>query len=146
MWVLRGGGEVAAEQPLDVLGDDVGLEVDQVAHAAGAERRTGEGLGNEADGEGGLADLDDGEADAVDGDRALVDEVAREVGRQGDLDDVPVLAGRAGDDLADAVHVARTMPLAPETAKRQRGRVKGIDDSAFFDPLPEEELAAWERR
>ena len=40
----------------------------------------------------------------------------------------------------------RMMPLAPETSKRQRGRVKGINDDAFFDPLPEEELAAWEGR
>ena len=41
---------------------------------------------------------------------------------------------------------ARMMPLAPETTKRQRGRVKGINDDAFFDPLPDEELAAWEGR
>lgn len=41
---------------------------------------------------------------------------------------------------------ARMMPLAPEISKRQRGRVKGINDDAFFDPLPEEELAAWEGR
>ena len=38
---------------------------------------------------------------------------------------------------------ARMMPLAPEAPKRQRGRVKSIKDDAFFDPLPEEELAAW---
>lgn len=37
---------------------------------------------------------------------------------------------------------ARMMPLAPEASKRQRGRVKGINDDAFFDPLPDEELAA----
>ncbi len=41
---------------------------------------------------------------------------------------------------------ARMMPLAPEAPKRQRGRVKSINDDAFFDPLPEEELAAWEGR
>ena len=51
-----------------------------------------------------------------------------------------IILAKAGEPYA------RTMPLAPETAKRQRGRVKGIDDSVFFDPLPEEELAAWERR
>ena len=33
---------------------------------------------------------------------------------------------------------ARMMPLAP---KRQRGRVKGINDDAFFDPLPDDESA-----
>ena len=41
---------------------------------------------------------------------------------------------------------ARMMPLAPEASMRQRGRVKGINDDAFFDPLPDEELAAWEGR
>jgi prevent-host-death family protein len=41
---------------------------------------------------------------------------------------------------------ARMMPLAVEPGKRQRGRVKSIDDAAFFDALPEAELAAWEGR
>jgi prevent-host-death family protein len=41
---------------------------------------------------------------------------------------------------------ARMMPLAVEPGKRQRGRVKSIDDTAFFDALPEAELAAWEGR
>jgi hypothetical protein len=38
------------------------------------------------------------------------------------------------------------MPLAPAAPKRMPGRVKGIVDDAFFDPLPDEELAAWEGR
>ena len=41
---------------------------------------------------------------------------------------------------------ARMMPLAPSAPKRQRGRVKGIIDDAFFDPLPDAELNAWEGR
>ena len=41
---------------------------------------------------------------------------------------------------------ARMMPLAPAAPKRQRGRVKGINDDAFFDPLPSTELKAWEGR
>ena len=41
---------------------------------------------------------------------------------------------------------ARLMPLAPELPKRQRGRVKGIIDDSFFDPLPAAELSAWEGR
>jgi prevent-host-death family protein len=41
---------------------------------------------------------------------------------------------------------ARMMPLAPATPTRKRGRMKGIDDSAFFDALPNEELNAWEGR
>ena len=43
---------------------------------------------------------------------------------------------------------ARLMPLAPVTSKRQPGRLAGLvgsDEvgSAFFEPLPEAELAAW---
>ncbi len=39
---------------------------------------------------------------------------------------------------------ARMVPLAPTPPKRQRGRLKGIIDDAFFDPLPDTELNAWE--
>lgn len=41
---------------------------------------------------------------------------------------------------------ARMMPLAPATSKRQPGRLKGINDQAFFDPLPSADLKAWEPR
>ena len=41
---------------------------------------------------------------------------------------------------------ARMVPLAPAAPKRQRGRVKGIIDDAFFDPLPVAELNAWDGR
>jgi len=40
---------------------------------------------------------------------------------------------------------ARMMPLAPAPPKRQRGRLKGIIDDAFFDPLPDAESNAWEK-
>lgn len=43
--------------------------------------------------------------------------------------------------------VARLIALAQEPSRRQPGRLEGlvppIPDSAFFDPLPEEELALW---
>jgi hypothetical protein len=38
------------------------------------------------------------------------------------------------------------MPLAPAASQRQRGRVKGIIDDAFFDPLRDADLDAWEGR
>ena len=41
---------------------------------------------------------------------------------------------------------ARMMPLATAAPIRQRGRVKGIIDDAFFDPLPDGELDAWDAR
>lgn len=40
---------------------------------------------------------------------------------------------------------ARMVPLAPAAARRQPGRLAGMAlDDGFFDPLPEEELAAWD--
>lgn len=39
---------------------------------------------------------------------------------------------------------ARLMPLAPNRGKRQPGRLAGQVGDAFFEALPEEELANWE--
>ena len=43
---------------------------------------------------------------------------------------------------------ARLMPLSAVPSKRQPGRLLGMGavGSAFFEPLPEAELAAWEQR
>jgi prevent-host-death family protein len=41
---------------------------------------------------------------------------------------------------------ARLMPLAPEPGRRRPGRLKGRIGDAFFEPLPDEELDAWEGR
>lgn len=41
---------------------------------------------------------------------------------------------------------ARLVPLAPETGKRRPGRLAGRIGKEFFEPLPEDELAAWETR
>ncbi len=40
---------------------------------------------------------------------------------------------------------ARLVPLAPVKAQRQPGRLQGRVTESFFEPLPEDELAAWER-
>ena len=39
---------------------------------------------------------------------------------------------------------ARMVPLATGSGKRLPGRLVGRVDDAFFDPLPEAELRAWE--
>ncbi len=54
----------------------------------------------------------------------------------------------AGEELVLAkagVPYARLMPLAKPLAKRRFGRLTAspIDDKLFFDPLPKEELDAW---
>jgi len=41
---------------------------------------------------------------------------------------------------------ARMVPLEAAAPQRLRGRLKGIDDSAFFEALPDDELKAWEGR
>ena len=41
---------------------------------------------------------------------------------------------------------ARLLPLAAEPARRQPGRLAGKVGDVFFEPLPEDELAAWEGR
>lgn len=41
---------------------------------------------------------------------------------------------------------ARLVPLEPQPGKRQPGRLKGAVGEAFFEPLPENELAAWEEK
>lgn len=41
---------------------------------------------------------------------------------------------------------ARLMPLLPEVSKRQPGRLAGKVEAAFFQPLPDDEMAAWESR
>ena len=51
-----------------------------------------------------------------------------------------IVLGKAGKPYA------RLVPLRPTQAKRKPGRLKGKLDPAFFDPLPEEELAVWEGR
>lgn len=41
---------------------------------------------------------------------------------------------------------ARLVPLAPQVNGRRPGRLTGRVNAAFFDPLPAEELDAWEAR
>ena len=41
---------------------------------------------------------------------------------------------------------ARLMPLAATEGRRQPGRLKGRVTEAFFEPLPEDELSAWEEQ
>lgn len=41
---------------------------------------------------------------------------------------------------------ARLVALATPASRRQPGRLAGRVDEVFFEPLPEDELAAWEGR
>lgn len=55
----------------------------------------------------------------------------------------------AGEEVVIArgtTPIAKLVPLAPAKPKRGFGSMKGLIklDDSFFDPLPEEELKAWE--
>jgi prevent-host-death family protein len=60
-----------------------------------------------------------------------------------------IAAAEAGEEVIIARHgkpVARLVPVEETRPKRRFGSMKGkikLDES-FFDPLPEEELRAWE--
>jgi prevent-host-death family protein len=54
---------------------------------------------------------------------------------------------RAGEEIIIARNgepVARLCPIAP-ALRRTPGLLQGTVDEAFFEPLPDEELEAWER-
>ncbi len=58
---------------------------------------------------------------------------------------------REGEEVIIArgnVPVARLVPLAGETPKRKPGTLRGAVkiSETFFDPLPEEELDAWDAK
>ena len=40
---------------------------------------------------------------------------------------------------------ARLLPLAPDAGQRRPGRLRGRLPDAFFEPLPADELDAWDR-
>ncbi len=54
------------------------------------------------------------------------------------------MPGRKSSWPRPAVPYARPMPLAASSGKRQPGRLACRVDAAFFDPLPDVDLAAWE--
>ena len=63
-----------------------------------------------------------------------------------------IARAKAGEEIIIAKGrepVARLQPIEPKTGTRGvygllKGKVEPLPDSFFFDPLPEEELRAWE--
>lgn len=61
-----------------------------------------------------------------------------------------IAKAEAGEEVVimrGKIPVARLAPIAKKTGKRVPGRLKGkvtLPNEFFFDPLPEEELRAWE--
>jgi len=61
-----------------------------------------------------------------------------------------IAEAQAGEDIIIArgkQPVVRLVPVEPPAPRRQPGRYAGIVklDDSFFDPLPPEELDAWEQ-
>ncbi len=62
-----------------------------------------------------------------------------------------IARAHAGDDVViarDNVPVARLVPIREQTVQRKAGTLRGVVrvPKSFFEPLPPEELAAWESR
>lgn len=58
-----------------------------------------------------------------------------------------IVIAKAGKPIAKLVTIADERPaepLPPRTPGRYKGLLGDIPDSVWFDPLPEDELAAWE--
>ncbi len=60
-----------------------------------------------------------------------------------------IAMAEAGDEIViarDGKPVARLVPLRNRQPQRRFGALAGVItlDDSFFDPLPEDELAAWE--
>src|SRR5215216_222314 len=85
-WVTRSSYPAACDEPLDVLGEHVHLEVDLVAGGEAAERGDGERVRNERDGEGVVRERGDRERHAVERDGAFLDAVAEDLRRRLDPD------------------------------------------------------------
>ena len=105
---------------LHVLGQHIDLQVDRPTGRSGAERRALERLRDERDLERVVVDSRNGKGHALDRDRALLDDVAQQLGRRGDPDDPgeALLAHRV--DLAGAVDVALDDVAAEPVAGAQR--------------------------
>src|SRR5690606_26161620 len=118
------------QDPLDVLGQHVGLEVHAVAGAQAGQRRDLERVRYQRDGEVGrgpvgarparAADVDDGEAHAVDRHAALGHDLTREPGGGAEAHDVRAWGGVDADDLGHAVHVPRDDVAAERRAGAHR--------------------------
>lgn len=60
-----------------------------------------------------------------------------------------IAMAEAGDEVViarDGKPVVRLVPIAPLAPQRRFGALAGLIsvDDAFFDPLPEDEIARWE--
>src|SRR3954462_11030927 len=94
------------QQAFDVLREHVDLDIDCGTDLPIPPCRARKRLGDEAHRHLVSGDADDGETHAVQCDRALLDDVARQSGRDSDDEFVPCGTGWPAHDIADTVHMA----------------------------------------
>ena len=112
-------GRARGEQSLDVFGQDVELEIYEIARFEIAQVGVFQGVGNDPDTETVRGDFGHGEADTVDGDRSFVGNVAGKIRRQCDVDAEVGAFFLDGQDLGRAVdmslhEVAAQPPFDPQ--------------------------------
>ncbi len=107
-------------EPLDVFGQDVGLQVHLAAGLERAERGHGQGIGNQRDAEAvGLA-VDDRQAHAVDGHRALRGHLPAQPPRQLEPEERPLAVVLPRAERPHVVDVPSDEVPAQPVAHRQR--------------------------
>ena len=115
----------SVEQPLDVLGEHVDLEVHLAAGLEVAERRLGERVRDQRDGEAVAVERRDRQRDALDRDRALLDAVAQQLGQAPRRRTrTPSPSGSTARTRADAVDVALHV-VAARAARRRAAPARG---------------------
>src|SRR6266511_6190687 len=138
------------EQALDVLGYEVGFEVDGRADAFVPQGRDGERVRDGGNVERAVAEGRHGEADPVDGDRALFDHVAEHLTGRGEREAGRSVGERvAGSDASDGIDVALDQVAAEVIGQAQRslevhrlvhleraerGALQGLDDRVCGPP------------
>src|SRR3954447_14318862 len=108
------------DEPLDVLGEHVRLEVDLVARLECAERRHLERVRDQRNRKPGAVEGSHGERDAVDADRALLDAVAQDVVGGVDPDAHALALGLHRADPPDGVDMTLDVVAAERLAGAQR--------------------------
>src|SRR5439155_1464515 len=119
-WTCITSNRIRVQEPLDILRQDVGLEIDVVARLEPAERRRPERVLDERDGKALLIELGDRERDALDGDRSLLDQVAEDVRPDVDPDPLALALGLDRAHGTDGVDVPLHVVTAERVPRTQR--------------------------
>lgn len=114
------GRAVAFEHALDVLGQDIEFDIDEVAHERVSKISRAMGVWNNPDGEAFRIQFSYGQADAVDRDRTFASEVMSKFAGQSDLETVITAALIESKNGAGAIDMSLHEVAAQEVTSGER--------------------------